>query len=97
MLCIRPDLMRRGKAEPGHVEEFGPALAKRIFDHGFAAVTPNGVLGDPTGMSAEIGERCIAVTADGVAAALRQKDAGDKRRSTRGKSQASGGDWPACT
>lgn len=72
MLCIRPDLVRRGHAEPGHVEEFGPAVAKRIFKEGFASVTPNGVLGDPTGMSEEIGERCIAVAADGVAAALRE-------------------------
>lgn len=76
MLCIRPDLVRRDHAEPGHVEDFGPGLAKRIFDDGFAAVTPNGVLGDPTGMNAEIGERCIAVTADGVAASLRESGRG---------------------
>ncbi len=76
MLCIRPDLLRRDQAEPGHVEDFGPELARRIFDDGFAAVTPNGVLGDPTGMSAEIGERCIAVTADGVAASLRESERG---------------------
>lgn len=73
MLCIRPDLVRRAQAEAGHVEEFGPELAKRIFDEGFAAVTPNGVLGDPTGMSAEIGEQCIATVAEGIAAALRER------------------------
>jgi len=102
MLCIRPDLVRRDKAEPGHVEDFGPALAKRIFSEGFASVTPNGVLGDPTGMSAEIGERCIAVAADGVAAALRESGRGqaDERKRTvvpKKPVQASGGDWPACT
>ncbi len=77
MLCIRPDLVRRGQAECGHVEDFGPALAERLFDEGFAAVTPNGVLGDPTGMSREIGERCIAAVADGMAVALREE--GERR------------------
>lgn len=71
MLCIRADLVRADRAEPGHVEEFGPAVAERIFRDGFRAVTPNGVLGDPRGMSREIGERCIAVAADGIAEALR--------------------------
>ena len=70
MLCIRPDLVRAERAEPGYVEEFGPAVAERIFRDGFRAVTPNGVLGDPRGMSREIGERCIAVAADGIAKAL---------------------------
>ena len=71
MLCILPGLVRRERAEPGHLGGFDEALARRIFGEGFRSVTPNGVLGDPRGMSREIGERCIAATAEGVAAALR--------------------------
>ena len=71
LLCIRPDLVRRERAEPGYVGGFNPELTQRIFQDGFQAVTPNGVLGDPRGMSREIGDRCIAATAEGMAAALR--------------------------
>lgn len=70
MLCIRPDLVREELAEAGYVGGFDAALAERIFGEGLRAVTPNGVLGDPRGMSREIGERCIARAADGIAAAL---------------------------
>jgi creatinine amidohydrolase len=71
MLCIRPDLVREEVAEAGYVGGFDAALAERIFGEGLRAVTRNGVLGDPRGMSREIGERCIARAADGIAAAFR--------------------------
>ncbi len=70
MLCIRPDLVREELAEPGYVGGFDAALAERIFAEGLRAVTANGVLGDPRGMSREIGERCIARAAEGIAAAF---------------------------
>ena len=72
MLCIRPDLVREELAEAGHVAGFDAALAERIFTEGLRAVTPNGVLGDARGMSRQIGERCMAHAADGIAAALRE-------------------------
>ncbi|MDE2795286.1 MAG: creatininase family protein [Gemmatimonadota bacterium] len=71
MLCIRPDLVQDDLAAPGYVAGFDETVARRIFRDGFRAVTPNGVLGDARGMSREIGERCIARAAAGVAAALR--------------------------
>lgn len=71
MLCIRPDLVREELAEAGYVGGFDAALAERIFAGGLRAVTHNGVLGDPRGMGREIGERCIARAAEGVAATLR--------------------------
>lgn len=71
MLCIRPDLVRESLADAGYVGGFDAALAERIFGEGLRAVTANGVLGDPRGMSREIGERCIARAAEGIAAALR--------------------------
>jgi creatinine amidohydrolase len=70
MLCIRPDLVRADRAERGHMQKFDQALAERIFNEGFRSVTPNGILGDARGLSAEIGEECIARAADGMAAAL---------------------------
>ncbi len=71
MLCIRPDLVRRELAAAGTVVSFDDSVAERIFEDGFRAVTPNGVLGDARGMSREIGDLCIARAADGIATALR--------------------------
>lgn len=70
MLCIRPDLVRSGRAEEGHVQTFDEALMHRIFTEGFRAVTPNGVLGDARGATEAIGASCIAHAADGITAAL---------------------------
>ncbi len=77
MLCIRPDLVHEDRAEEGHVQAFDHELAERIFRDGFRSVTPNGVLGDARGMTVEIGERCIANAADGIAAVF---DANGARR-----------------
>ena len=74
MLCIRPELVRESRAERGHVQDFDEELAERVFRDGLRAVTPNGILGDARGMSADIGERCIANAADGIADALSRSD-----------------------
>lgn len=70
MMCIRPDLVRSERAEAGHLQPFDDALAERIFREGFAAVTPNGILGDARGATEAIGAACIAHAADGIVAAL---------------------------
>jgi len=70
MLCIRPELVRRDRAEAGHVQEFDEELMERIFRDGFRVVTPNGVLGDARDATEDIGEACIAYAADGIAAFL---------------------------
>ena len=70
MLCIRPDLVRSALAAEGHVQAFDEALMRRIFTEGFRAVTPNGILGDARGASAEIGTACIERAAEGIVAAL---------------------------
>lgn len=70
LLVLRPDLVRSERAEQGHVQRFDEALMHRIFTEGFRAVTPNGILGDARGATAEIGEACIRHAADGIAAAL---------------------------
>lgn len=70
MLVLRPDLVRTELAERGHVETFSSELLDRIFRDGFRTVTPNGILGDARGMSAEAGERCIGAVADAIARSL---------------------------
>lgn len=70
MLVIRPDLVRGELAEPGYTERVDEGLLERMFRDGMRSVTPNGILGDPRGMSAEIGERCLAAAADAVARGL---------------------------
>lgn len=71
MLVLRPELVREELAEPGCLEPPGPALFERIFRDGFRSVAPNGVLGDPRGMSAELGKACIARAAETMARAFR--------------------------
>ena len=70
MMVLRPDLVRTGKAEAGYVGGSDDALLERIFRDGFRTVTPNGVLGDARGLTREIGERCLARSADAMAAVL---------------------------
>jgi creatinine amidohydrolase len=58
MLALDPAAVRRDAAEPGAtapLAELLPALRAG----GVAAVSPNGVLGDPTGATAEEGERLL--------------------------------------
>lgn len=74
MLAIRPDLVHEDRVEAGHVQDFDAELARRIFEEGFRSVTPNGILGDARGLRVDIGERCIAHAADGIAAALQGDD-----------------------
>jgi creatinine amidohydrolase len=71
MLVIRPDLVQASSAVAGYTEGTDGGLLERIFRDGLRSVTPNGVLGDARGLSAEIGERCLAVVADAVAEVLR--------------------------
>jgi creatinine amidohydrolase len=55
-LVLRPDTVRMDRAVPGNTQRLA-ALMPRLRDGGVRAVSPNGVLGDPT----------AATEADGVA------------------------------
>lgn len=70
MLLIRPELVRRDRAEAGYVDEVTPELLDRIFREGFGSVTSNGILGDARGMSEEIGRRCLDRVAQAVVEGL---------------------------
>ena len=73
MLAIAPDTVRLDRAEPGAtspIDELLPVLRAG----GVLAVSPNGVLGDPTGANAEEGhallQSMIRAQTDRIAAAL---------------------------
>ncbi len=55
ILALRPDLVDLENAEAGYTDD-PVQLAEKIFREGFKSVTPNGVLGDPQGATAEYGE-----------------------------------------
>jgi creatinine amidohydrolase len=63
MLALRPESVRRSLAEAGFAGDPDEEVLARLFAEGVAALAPNGVLGDPTGMSPAIGHACLeAVT-----------------------------------
>jgi mycofactocin system creatininase family protein len=67
MLAIRPSSVRLSLAAAGAGEPVG-ALIGRLRAGGVAAVSPNGVLGDPAGASAEHGHALLAEALHSLAA-----------------------------
>jgi creatinine amidohydrolase len=59
MLALHPELVRTEMAEAGHIGPLTPELIQRLFTEGMRAISPNGILGDARGLSAELGQRCI--------------------------------------
>jgi creatinine amidohydrolase len=59
MLALHPELVHIDLAEAGHVGPLTPELIQRLFTQGMRAISPNGILGDARGLSAELGQRCI--------------------------------------
>lgn len=58
LLAIAPDVVHRDRAEPGERRPWSE-LEERILAGGVIAVSANGVLGDPTGATAEEGARLL--------------------------------------
>ena len=64
LLALAPDRVRTAAAEPGDTRPLATVMSQ-LRRSGVAAVSPNGVLGDPAGASAEEGDRLLsALTAD---------------------------------
>lgn len=70
LLHLRPDLVRRDLAVAGNTAPLAEILPT-LMREGVAAVSPNGVLGDPAGASAEEGEAVLRMMARQVARAVR--------------------------
>lgn len=69
MLCVRPDLVRRERGVTGYTGNM-EAIIPRLREVGLQPVTPNGILGDPTGADAERGARYLEARAAAIAATL---------------------------
>jgi len=61
MLALAPETVRMDLAEPGGLTDFS---IDELFAKGLAAVTHNGVLGDPTAATAELGEAILTSLRD---------------------------------
>lgn len=59
MLAIAPDSVRKKKVETGYTGAMTKQVRQHILEKGIQAVTPNGILGNPRGMSKAIGLKCI--------------------------------------
>ncbi len=66
---LHPGLVRLGRVEPGSSLDLDQAALDRVFKKGFRAVSRNGVLGDPTGLDAGVGERLLDAAAKTIAEA----------------------------
>lgn len=75
LLHLWPDLVRTADIRPGNTEPLDAILA-RMRAGGVAAVSPSGVLGDPTTATAEAGERIFAVMVTGCLERIRRWRAG---------------------
>ncbi|MEI4273698.1 mycofactocin biosynthesis peptidyl-dipeptidase MftE [Klenkia sp. LSe6-5] len=75
MLHVEPAAVRTELAEAGETAPIAELLP-RLQAGGVAAVSPNGVLGDPAGASAEEGARMLADLVARLAAAVRTWDVG---------------------
>ncbi|OXM66576.1 MULTISPECIES: mycofactocin biosynthesis peptidyl-dipeptidase MftE [Amycolatopsis] len=65
MLALRPEAVRTNRFEPGQTRPL-PELIGRLRDEGVRGVSPNGVLGDPAGASAEAGRATLSRWTDAL-------------------------------
>ena len=84
MLALTPELVALERAEPGFVGRPPPS----VFTDGVRSISPNGVLGDPTGANAQEGRaqldlltRSLAVAVDDWLSDLSRATRLDLRRS----------------
>jgi creatinine amidohydrolase len=77
MLDYRPELVEMDSAEPGRCDDefYLPENIDRSqmesFLYGIQTQSPNGILGDPTGSTAEVGEELLQLAAESLAEELR--------------------------
>ena len=72
MLLLRPFSVRLDRAESGNTAPLAELLP-RMMEGGIAAVSANGVLGDPVGASASDGRRVLHEVVDKIVSALDER------------------------
>ncbi|HEV7536397.1 MAG TPA: mycofactocin biosynthesis peptidyl-dipeptidase MftE [Acidimicrobiia bacterium] len=70
LLALAPETVRLAAAEPGDVRPLAAVIGD-LRRHGVAAVSPNGVLGDPTGATAEEGHHLLDELATDLIASVK--------------------------
>lgn len=75
MLVLAPETVREALLAPGCTEPLA-ALMPRLRSHGVRAVSPSGVLGDPTTATPALGRRVLGEMVDGLVAQLTEVDVG---------------------
>jgi creatinine amidohydrolase len=70
VLAVRKDLVDISSATPGYVGSFDEKFSRLLMKKGMAAFTKNGVLGDPSGSSAEAGQKIVQNVVDHLVATL---------------------------
>ncbi len=73
MLHLRPEAVRMDRAEAGNTQPLREILPAMMAG-GVAAVSANGVLGDPAGATAEQGARMLAVMGEEIAVSVLAPD-----------------------
>lgn len=73
MLAVRPDAVRDERLATGYTGPVDDEVLARIWAGGIEAVAPNGVLGDPHGMSVALGEACLDAVAERLATFARTR------------------------
>ncbi|MCW0213873.1 MAG: mycofactocin biosynthesis peptidyl-dipeptidase MftE [Pseudonocardia sp.] len=77
MLAVAPAAVREDAAEPGTTTPLRELLPRMRAD-GVAAISPNGILGDPTGANAEEGRALLAAITTAVGAAIHRWEPDEK-------------------
>lgn len=95
LLALRPDVVRIDLAEPGDTRSLAEVMPA-LREGGVAAVSPNGVLGDPAGASAEEGEVLLAdLTSQLVASVATRWPSPHPMRGLAGSARREGGETAA--
>lgn len=68
MLHLHPDLVEMERAEPGLTGHLDP---DRLFREGMRAISPNGILGNPVGATAEMGAEMLDALTEHLATQFR--------------------------
>ncbi|MEX2526137.1 MAG: creatininase family protein [Gemmatimonadota bacterium] len=70
LMHLHPGLLRHRRVEAGKVGELTQEVIDQIFEKGFRAVAPTGILGDARGSEGELGEKLLDATARTIAEAF---------------------------
>ncbi len=73
MLALHPEHVYMERTARGHVGKPSGELLQKLFREGVTAVSPLGIMGDPTGADVERGKRYFSRLQDKLTAEVKQK------------------------